>query len=56
MITLDPTSWEWAKEQRNFSAWIRSMIEHEMNGEGIDAVIRQRNFWKAQYDAKEEEE
>lgn len=59
MITLDPTAYEYASNMKNFSAFVRECIHAHARGESIEAVIRQRNFWKAQYDAlntKEEEE
>ena len=51
MITLDPTAYEYASNMDNFSAFVRDCIHAHARGESIEAVIRQRNYWKAQYDA-----
>lgn len=56
MITLDPTAYEYASNMDNFSAFVRDCINAHARGESIEAVIRQRNFWKTQYDALKEEE
>ncbi len=50
MITLDPTAYEYASNMDNFSAFVRDCIHAHARGESIEAVIRQRNFWKAKYD------
>lgn len=52
MITLDPTAYEYASNMDNFSAFVRDCIHAHARGESIEAVIRQRNFWKAKYDQK----
>jgi Tfp pilus assembly protein PilN len=54
MITLDPTAYEYASNMDNFSAFVRDCIHAHARGESIEAVIRQRNYWKAQFDALNE--
>lgn len=56
MITLDPTAYEYASGMKNFSKFVRDCIAAHARGEDLLTVIRQRNFWKAQFDATQGEE
>jgi len=51
-ITLCPTTYEIARKIDNFSAWIRiQILAFDNGGESLDDAIRQRNHWKAKFDA-----
>lgn len=50
MVNLDSTSHEYASKMPNFSAFVRKIIQHHMNGETLDDAVRQRAFWKAKYE------
>ena len=41
MLTLDPTSYEWASKHRNFSRWVREKINDEINGDTIEAYAQE---------------
>ena len=34
MITLDPTSWEYAAKMKNFSGWVREQLKKQAESEG----------------------
>lgn len=51
MVTLCPTTYEIASKMDNFSAWIRiQLLAFDNGGESLEAAVRARNYWKAQYD------
>jgi len=52
MVNLDSTSHEYASKMSNFSAFVRKQIHLHMEGETIEDAVRQRNFWKAKYEAE----
>ena len=41
MLTLDPTSYEWASKHRNFSRWVRERINDEINGDTIEVYTKE---------------
>ena len=41
MITLDPTTWEYATKMKNFSGWVRKQLIAEM---GIAAKAKEFKF------------
>ena len=44
MITLDPTTWEFAAKKKNFSGWVRQKLKEEMETERINKQSRPE-YW-----------
>ena len=45
MITLDPTSWEYARKMKNFSGWVRRKLAEEFLEDAAEQLA------KVQYEA-----
>ena len=47
LVTLDPTSFEKAREMMNFSAWVRRQIHYNIDGYHIQDLIQQIEHYES---------